>query len=53
MCPPPCLPAGTIEYALAEDRLTEEGAIWAPDEDDITLQVRHVCVTAGIQLAKM
>lgn len=34
----PC--AGTIEYALAEDRLTEEGDVWVPEEDDITLTVR-------------
>uniref|UniRef100_A0A1D1ZZJ8 Mur ligase central domain-containing protein n=1 Tax=Auxenochlorella protothecoides TaxID=3075 RepID=A0A1D1ZZJ8_AUXPR len=25
---------GTIEYAIAEDRLDEEGALWAPEEDD-------------------
>ena len=31
--------AGTIEYALAEDRLTEEGDLWQPDEEDVTLQV--------------
>lgn len=29
---------GTIEYALAEDRLTEEGDIWAPDAEDVTMQ---------------
>ena len=33
--------AGSIEYALAEDRLTEEGELWAPDAEDVTLQVRQ------------
>ena len=29
---------GTIEYAIAEDRLTAEGDIWEPDEDDPSLR---------------
>ena len=29
---------GTIEYAIAEDRLTEEGALWLPEEPDPTMQ---------------
>lgn len=33
LLPPPPSP-GTIEYAIAEDRLDEEGALWAPEEDD-------------------
>ena len=28
---------GDTEYALAEDRLTREGDIWAADEEDVTL----------------
>lgn len=35
---------GTIEYAVAEDRLTEEGELWAPDAEDVTLQV---CARGG------
>jgi len=29
--------AGTIEYAISEDRMTEEGELWEPEEDDPTL----------------
>lgn len=38
-CSPDGDAAGTIEYALAEDRLTEEGDVWAPDAEDVTMQV--------------
>ena len=33
--------AGSIEYAISEDRMTEEGELWEPDEEDPTLD-RHV-----------
>ena len=29
---------GSIEYAIAHDKLTEDGDLWVPDEDDPTLQ---------------
>jgi len=29
---------GETEYALAEDRLTREGDMWEPEEEDVTLQ---------------
>jgi hypothetical protein len=32
------LGAGTIEYAIAEDRLTQFGDLWEPDEPDPTLE---------------
>ncbi len=31
------LHAGTVEYAIAEDRVTAEGNIWEPQEKDVTL----------------
>lgn len=41
--PPDTLPslcaAGNIEYALEEVRLSEEGEVWEPEEEDVTLQV--------------
>lgn len=29
---------GSIEYALAHDKLSEEGDLWVPDEEDPTLK---------------
>lgn len=36
----PCLTGmvGSIEYAIAHDKLTEDGDLWVPDEEDPTLQ---------------
>lgn len=31
------LMVGDTEYALAEDRLTREGHVWVPEEEDVTL----------------
>jgi hypothetical protein len=31
--------AGSIEYALEEVRLAEDGSVWVPEQEDVTLQV--------------
>ena len=28
---------GTLEYAIDTDKLTEDGELWAPEEEDTTL----------------
>lgn len=30
--------AGSIEYAIAEDRMTDDGGLWVPLEEDVTLK---------------
>lgn len=32
---------GTIEYAIAEERLTPQGGIWAPEEEDPSAELEH------------
>jgi hypothetical protein len=29
---------GSIEYAIAEDRMTDDGGLWVPLEEDVTLK---------------
>lgn len=40
-----CLPphTGSIEYAIAEDRMTDDGDLWVPLEEDVTLKRYSSC----------
>ena len=44
---------GSIEHAVAEDRLDEEGRLWEPEEEDVTLQVPGYLAAALLLLLQL
>lgn len=44
---------GTLEYSLAVDKMTEDGDLWKPDEEDITLERCLECIPSFFPLLRL